>query len=74
MTGEIDTFQLKMFLNVWDISLHGSGQNTQLILNDGNHMTICAVHYEFMSSVGGGPPVINTSHEEETVNNVVCTM
>ena len=37
--GEIDTFQLKMFLNVWDISFHGSGQKTQLILNDGNHMT-----------------------------------
>ena len=41
--GEIDTFQLKMFLNVWDISFHGSGQKTQLILNDGNHMTICAL-------------------------------
>lgn len=37
--GEIDTFQLKMFLNVWDISIHGSGQKTHLILNDG----ICAL-------------------------------
>ena len=71
MKGEIDTFQLKMFLNVWDISFHGSGQKTQLILNDGNHTTICMCT---MSSVGGGPPVINTSHEEETVNNVVCNI
>lgn len=31
-------------------------------------------HMCTLSSVGGGPPVINTSHEEETVNNVVCSM